>query len=365
MVESGTAERVCPRLEGVLITLTKVLLGWQADAEEVALARSILPDCDVSAVPTHATLTRFDCDPGILAQHAKDADILATFTIGPEVYRSAERMKLLLWLHSGFDPVDFAALKERHVLLANASGSNATAVAEHAFALLLALAKRIVERDARVKQGGWAPFWASETSSALLAGSTVTIVGLGEIGRRVAQRARAFECRVIGVRRSGRPSPEADVVYGPDQLCEALSQADFVVMATPHTAETNAMISHRELAAMKPGSFLVNVCRGRVVDEIALRAALDSGHLGGFASDVWWVYANSMPEGWHYAVPSRLGIHQLKSVVASHDSAVDNLKVKTEMITRGLQNGRAYLDKAQMPNLVFDGEKMVGSLADL
>jgi len=109
----------------------------------------------------------------------------------------------------------------------------------------------------------------------------------------------------------------------------------------------------------------VNVGRGRLVDEIALRKSLDEGHLGGFASDVWWSYPHHLPEGWHYSVSSRLGVHLLPNVIASHDSAADVIMVKTQAIRQGVANVKAFLEGRTPPNLVFDGEKRVGSLAGI
>jgi len=345
--------------------MTHVVLGWQADTDEIALVKQELPECKIDAIPPHQTLTRFECDPELLAEKAADADVLITWVVAANVYSRAERLKLLAYLHSGFDPLDLAALGAKRIAVTNVAGANATAVTEHAFALMLALGKRLVERDTRVKRGGWTPIWNPRTSSVLLEGSTLVMVGMGAIGTRLARRARAFEMKVIGVRRSGQPSSDADITYGPTGLCDALAQGDFTVLAVPHTSETQNLISHRELAAMKAGSFLVNVGRGRLVDEIALRKALDEGHLGGFASDVWWSYPHHLPEGWHYSVSSRLGVHLLPNVIASHDSAADVIMVKTQAIRQGVANVKAFLQGRTPPNLVFDGEKRVGSLAGI
>jgi phosphoglycerate dehydrogenase-like enzyme len=345
--------------------MTRVLLGWHADEEELAIAAEELPGVEIDVVPEHQVMGHWDCDGRVLADKVKEADVLLTWTIDRPVYKNMQNLKLLVWSHSGFDPIDLNALAAHNVALSNAAGGNAIAVAEQAWAFVLALSKRVVERDNRVKKGGWAPLWQAGTSSTLLEGGTIAIIGMGAIGRRIARYAHAFDMRVIGVRRSGEPSPDADVTYGPDGLHAALADADYVVLAVPHTSETEAYFSTAEFEAMKPGSFLINICRGRVVDEIALRKALDSGHLGGFASDVWWSYPSTIPEGWHYSVPSRMAIHTMDKVVASHDSACDIRAVNRTMYRRALNNARIFLEGGTPPNLVFDGKKRVGSLAGL
>jgi phosphoglycerate dehydrogenase-like enzyme len=346
--------------------MPRILLGWQATEGEVDLVGQELPEgCDVVTVPPHETVSPADCDIGLLADCARDADCLMTWIIGPRVYKLANRLKLIAWLHSGIDPIDLETLRARQIRLTNVAGANATAVAEHAAALMLALAKRVVERDARVKRGEWVPLWNEPTAAALLDGGTLLVVGMGQIGKRIARYARAFGMRVIGVRRSGRPEDGFDATYGPADLTEAIAQADFVILAVPHTAETDKLISRDEFAAMKKGAFLINVGRGRIVDEIALRKALDSRHVAGFASDVWWSYPRNLPEGWHYAVPSRLGVHLMPQVIASHDSASDATPVKRSMIRLGAINVKAFLAGERPPNLVFDGTKLVGSLAGL
>jgi phosphoglycerate dehydrogenase-like enzyme len=346
--------------------MTRVLIGWHANEEELAIAREALPaGVEIVTVPEHEVVGHWDCDGKVLAESVKDADVLLTWTIDRPVYKNMQNLKLLAWSHSGFDPIDLNALASHNVQMSNAAGGNAIAVAEQAFAFLLALSKRVVERDQRVKNGRWIPIWESDRTSTLLEGGTVAIIGMGAIGRRVARYSRAFDLRVIGVRRSGEPSPDADVSYGPDGLLTALAEADYVVLAVPHTPETEAYFGTAELNAMKKGSYLINICRGRVVHEVALRKALDSGHLGGYASDVWWSYSSTIPEGWHYSVPSRMGVHQMDQVVASHDSACDILAVNRTMFDRSLMNVRVFLEGGTPPNLVFDGKKRVGSLAGM
>src|SRR5688500_1058180 len=139
--------------------MTRVLLGWHADEEELAIAAEALPGVEIDVVPEHQVMGHWDCDGKVLADKVKEADVLLTWTIDRPVYKNMQNLKLLVWSHSGFDPIDLNALAAHNVALSNAAGGNAIAVAEQAWAFVLALSKRVVERDNRVKKGGWAPIW--------------------------------------------------------------------------------------------------------------------------------------------------------------------------------------------------------------
>jgi phosphoglycerate dehydrogenase-like enzyme len=174
------------------------------------------------------------------------------------------------------------------VQLASARGVNARAVAEHVMALMLALARRLPEaRDNQAKH-----FWRGMIVDPTrredeLAGKTLVIVGLGQIGGRLAQLAKAFDMRVIGSRRDPRAGPgHADAVYAISELNALLPQADFVALTCPLTAETEKLIDADALGRMKPSAYLLNAARGRVVDEPALVDALARRQIRGAALDV-------------------------------------------------------------------------------
>jgi lactate dehydrogenase-like 2-hydroxyacid dehydrogenase len=103
---------------------------------------------------------------------------------------------------------------------------------------------------------------------------------------------------------------------------------------------------------MKESALLINVARGHIVDEVALEQALSSGMIGGYASDVWWDYDDAMPPGYHFSMPSRLGIQRMPNVVASVDSAANTLGVKNRMIALGLESLQAFLIGAHIPRIV-------------
>lgn len=175
---------------------------------------------------------------------------------------------------AGYDLVDVDACRERGVAVTNTPGVTTAATADLTLGLILAVRRRIVAGDRFVRSGGWGSGWADEPLSGdEIAGATLGIVGLGRIGRAVAQRAAGFELRVLHTRRS----PDGDPAYRP--LDELLGEADVVSLHVPLTDETRGFIDARRLALMRDGSCLVNTSRGQVVDEPALVAELVSGRL--------------------------------------------------------------------------------------
>lgn len=167
-----------------------------------------------------------------------------------------------------------------------ASGVHARPLAEFVMLAMLAFSKELFAMQRAQAARHWV-----RTSSGELTGQTVAIVGLGRIGREVAARARCFGMRVIGSKRSlvGITAADlgVDALYGPDDLAALLSQANFLVLIAPHTDQTEQLIGAAELALLPPGALLINIGRGALVDEPALIAALESGHLAGAALDVF------------------------------------------------------------------------------
>jgi phosphoglycerate dehydrogenase-like enzyme len=196
----------------------------------------------------------------------------------------------LRWVHSpaaGVGGMLFPAMKASRVVLSNSRGLNAAAVAEHALMLMLAALRRMP--DAARAQS--ARRWAADDLSGLpcLRGRSLLIAGLGAIGRELARMASALGMRVIGTRReTGEPLPEGVAeAHSPSALPTLLPAADIVVLAAPLTAETRGMIGAAELALMKPSAWLVNVARGKLVDERALILALGRRAIAGAALDVF------------------------------------------------------------------------------
>ncbi|MBN1631208.1 MAG: D-glycerate dehydrogenase [Thermoleophilia bacterium] len=191
----------------------------------------------------------------------------------------------------GYDNIDVPAATERGILVANTPGVLTDATADLTWAMILGLARRVVEGDRMVRQGRfeqWGPFLLLGRA---VAGTTLGIVGMGRIGQAVARRALGWDMKVVYTRRAGPLAPEQvpagagwEFHAGVDEI---LAEADIVSLHVPLTPDTRHLIGGRELALMRPGSFLINTARGPVVDESALVEALRSGHLGGAALDVY------------------------------------------------------------------------------
>ena len=205
-----------------------------------------------------------------------------------ELAARAPKLRFIQSVGAGTDQFDRAVLKERGIRLASAQGVNVNAVSEHVMSLILALARRLPEaRDNQAKH-----VWRSMLSDLTqredeLGGKTLLVVGLGGIGGRLARLAKAFDMRVIGVKRDLSKGTEGvDSVHTLAELKTLLPQADFVALTCPLTRETENVIDAAAFAKMKPCAYLINAARGRCVEEGALIEALRKGSIAGAALDV-------------------------------------------------------------------------------
>ncbi|MDE2794632.1 MAG: D-2-hydroxyacid dehydrogenase [Gemmatimonadota bacterium] len=252
--------------------------------------------------------------PPELLEAVADARVYMGYGIPPEVLTSAPGLE---WVHSGAAGVGSslgAEMLERDVLFTNSAGIHAAPMAETALGMMLHFARGLDVAVRAQREGRWsAPeYWAADAPVTELGGSTVGIVGYGGIGRAVAARVAALGGRVVAVRRRGgvgggrlvgrrrlvgagavgaegdaMAARAAEVVAGSAGLDRVIAEADFLVLAVPETPLTRGLMTRGRLFAMKPGSVLINVARGRLVDETALLDALDSGLLRGAGLDVF------------------------------------------------------------------------------
>ena len=229
-----------------------------------------------------------------------DVEVLLRGWLVAEAFdRLLSRAPHLTWVHSATSGVERAltpAARDRDVLVTNARGVFSRPIAEHVLLMILAVSRHLPELLELQRERTWQPLEGRE-----LRELTIGIVGYGSLGRSVASLASAFGARVIALRRrpDGAPAtgpeeedgfafePRVDQVFGPDRLHELLAASDIVVLAAPLTPETESMIDEAAVAAMKRDAWLINVARGRLVDDTALIRALRDNRIGGAALDTF------------------------------------------------------------------------------
>lgn len=202
-----------------------------------------------------------------------------------EVINAAPKLRLIVRPGVGLDHIDLAAAGARGIRVINTPTASTETVAEHAICLMLSLLRKVPQAHASTKAGKWEKNAFHGTQ---LAGKTVGIVGVGRIGRAVARRLKGFGVRLAGYDPYLHPEDFNDAgIARMASLAALLAEADVVTFHVPLDAETNSMFNEKTLAFVKKGAYLVNVSRGKVVDENALCTALETGQLAGAALDVY------------------------------------------------------------------------------
>jgi phosphoglycerate dehydrogenase-like enzyme len=261
--------------------MSKILFAPSQPDAILDIARSLAPPGFELAV----------ADPGTPAfyQAAADAEYYLGLArqMGGEFFRAAPKLRLVQLLSAGYDRVDLEAARKAGVPVANNGGANAIAVAEHTLMLMLAVQKRLVRFHNDVVAGKWRIGDPADTRVYELAGRTLGLVGLGNIGKKVARRAAAFDMRVQYYDVVRLTEDQEDALGVRFVLfTELLSTSDVVSLHVPLDDTTRNMLSAREFAVMKPGAILINTCRGPVVDEAALHRALVDGQIAAAGLDV-------------------------------------------------------------------------------
>ncbi len=211
-----------------------------------------------------------------------------TYMTGPVMDRIGLRLQTIARAGIGVDRIDLEAATERGILVVNTPDGPTESTAEHAIALIFNLAKMVGLTDRILRSGQGFPTYGSLPAGLELRGAVLGLVGLGRIGSRVAEIARVLGMRVLAFDPfvSAARAEELGVILAP-ALAELLEVADVVSIHCPSIPETYHLIDAATLALMRPGSYLVNVSRGPIIDEAALAAALRSGHLAGAGLDVF------------------------------------------------------------------------------
>jgi len=233
----------------------------------------------------------------------------------------APNLKHVIVPYVGINPSLQKNILARPQLKLYNSHFNDAFVAQHAVALLLAVSNRIIKADQELKRGNW--LWGDENTSLSLKNKTCLLLGYGAIGKEIEKTARALGMK-IAVLKNNFENLDNATVYPKEKLIEALQNADVIMLSLPLTAETENIIDAKAFAAMKPNAILVNVGRGKLIDQFALYEALKNKRIFGAGIDVWWNYPKEGQK--QNTLPSDAALHELDNIVMSSHRAsnVDN-----------------------------------------
>ncbi len=272
---------------------------------------------------------------------------------------AAENLRAIGRAGVGVDNVDVDAATRRGVIVMNTPGGNTVSTAEHAFSLLMSLARNIPQAHATVKAGRWD---RKKFEGIELYNKTLAILGMGRIGTEVAQRAMAFGMKVLAydpyLSASRARAMQVELV---EKLDDILPQADFITMHMPSTPETHHMLDARRLALTKPGVRIVNCARGGLVEETALYEALKSGHVGGAALDVYEVE----PPPADFALRTLPNVVLTPHLGASTAEAQENVGIEIAQAIRAALLEGEIRNAVNMPNIDAKTLAAIGGFLDL
>src|ERR1700675_2914819 len=277
---------------------------------------------------------------GTLAAEIADADglvVRSATKVNRELLEKALKLRVIGRAGVGVDNVDMEAATHRGVLVMNTPGGNAVSVAEHTFALLLALARGVPQSNAAIQAGRW-----EKTSAGMeLRGKTLGLVGLGRMGTEVARRARALEMKVLAFDPYVTPAAARELEVELIPFEDLLRRSDVISLHTALSSATEKMINAAAIAQMKKGARLINCARGELIDEVALAEALRSGHLSGAAVDT---FAQEPPKN-----SPLIG---LPNLIATPHIAGSTAEAQEEVGTLIAQQVRDYLAEGIIRNAV-------------
>lgn len=260
------------------MALPKVLFTMPVPRDHLAplegVAELILPAPGFTPAPREETLSRLHDCIGLISQ--------GELLVDHELLEVAPQLKIVANAAMGIDNLDLEELRKRNIVATNTPAAFAESTADLAIALLLDVTRRVSETDRYVRTGAWKNGMEPlRWEGTLLGGKTLGIIGYGRIAKMVEKRAHAFGLEVIHTRTQLTDDPQCR------SLEELLATSDFVLTLVPLTQETHHLINAKRLSLMKSGSYFLNLARGKVMDEKAVVAALESGHLAGAAFDVF------------------------------------------------------------------------------
>lgn len=281
----------------------------------------------------------------LTSRSIREAEILIgwSHSIQEDVLSSDSQLKWIQTWSAGVDRMPLSELGSKGIQLTNASGVHSIPITEHIFAMILAFTRNLhlaIRQQSNHK-------WDTSGSFTELAGKTIVIVGVGQIGRHTAKIAQAFGMRTVGVRHSGKSSPHVEVMYKADQLEEALAEGDYVVNILPLTNETRGLFDKAKFAAMKDSAFFVNVGRGPSVVTDDLIDALRSGALAGAGLDVF----EEEP------LPSDHPLWTMDNVIMTPHMAGDTDRYSERVMDIFLENLQHYVNREPLSRNVIDYSK--------
>jgi phosphoglycerate dehydrogenase-like enzyme len=291
---------------------------------------------DLTRVERRGDLSRSDELDAALSQ----AEVVYALKLPERLLERAPALRWIQTVSTGVDRILTPELNSSSVTVTNMSGIHEAAIAEYVLMVMLMFIKQMPRSFYQQIEGRW-QWYAVD----VLAGKTVGIVGLGRIGREVARVSRFFDMRVLATRRSaaeGETADHVDALYPVSRLHDLLAQSDFVVMAVPLTADTTGLIGEAELGAMKHSARIINVARGKVIDEAALTQALQEGRLAGAGLDV---YAQE-------PLPPDSALRHMRNVIFTPHVAGDLESYDAKACALFADNLRRYADGEPLRNVV-------------
>ena len=306
---------------------TKVLIGSRQSQEIEAMLSDTPSRVEVRFLPHGASLRDHIADVNVLFGHIGEGEM-------PE----ATALRWVHQPHAGVEGFMYSAFKASDVILTNCRGLYGTQIAEHAFALLLSITRRIPDQVEFMKTKHWERVPCVE-----LAGMTMGILGLGGIGRAIAARAQAFEFDVIAA--DVEPIDKPDTVselFRLDGLMAFLTKSNILMVCCPSTPETHKLLSDAQFNQMPDASYLVNVSRGKIIDETALVAALRNGKLAGAGLDVTYTEP----------CPPESPLWEQQNVILTSHSAGSSQHVRRRAMQLFIDNLHRYVKGDPLVNVV-------------
>ena len=301
--------------------------------------RQVTPDNWPGQVPVELFYAN---DEAGLINLLPEMDVFLGFVFTQKMGAAAQQLKFLQCSGTGTDGIDFEAVPAG-CIVANVY-EHEIPIAEWVIMTMIALNRELIKADRTLRAGSWemSP-WQGGVQFSELNGRTLGIIGLGRIGRKTAEFAKAFNMRLIAATRTVPPTAETEAlgftaVYGLDELDTVLQEADFLLLSVPLTDATQGLIDERALSLMKPTAYLINVARAEIVEEEALFVALQNNKIKGAALDVWYhepMGASDSP------LPATHPFWELDNVIMSpHTSSIT-----TEMVQRRILFAAQNIDR--------------------